>query len=317
VFSKNVDKVTLVFDKGNNSKKSIELLDETAYHFVGSLKPYNYKHFMEIPVDKFQLVPVDNGEESEKKDEIYAYRTQEEVLGGERTVVVTYERKLYERNLRTFVKGIEKRNKEFEALESKIGSRRYRTKLAIEQKAEKIHAKAPEGLFDVAVGEEEGQVTLKYAVNRTAYDEKRKSFGKTILFTDNHEWSTEQIIRVYRGKSEVERDFRRMKSPIMICLEPVYHWTDQKIRVHAFCCVLALMLLLLLKRKLRRAGVELSLERMMEELSEVQLSVIKFYDVKKRLCLLNDMNEEQRAMFDVLGLKRYQKLVYMKLQQVR
>jgi transposase len=236
---------------------------------------------MEIPLDKFQLVPVANGEESEKKDEIYAYRTREEVLGGERTVVVTYERKLYERNLRTFVKGIEKRNKEFEALESKIGRRRYRTKSAIEQKAEKIQAKAPEGLFDVAVGGEEGQVTLTYAVNRTAYDEKRKSFGKTILFTDNHEWSTEQIIKV-----------------------------------HAFCCVLALMLLLLLKRKLRRAGVELSLERMLEELSEVQLSVIKFYDVKKRLCLLNDMNEEQRAMFDVLGLKRYQKLVYMKLPQV-
>ena len=317
MFSKNVDKVTLVFDKGNNSKKSIELLDETDYHFVGSLKPYDYKHFMEIPLDKFQLVPVANGEESEKKDEIYAYRTQEEVLGGERTVVVTYERKLYERNLRTFVRGIEKRNKKFEALESKIGGRRYRTKSAIEQKAEKIQAKAPEGLFGVAVGEEEGEITLTYAVNRTAYAEKLKSFGKTILFTDNHEWGTEQIIRVYRGKSEVERDFRRMKSPIMICLEPVYHYTDQKIRVHAFCCVLALMLLLLLKRKLRKAGVELSLERMLEELSEVQLSVIKFYDVKKRLCLLNDMNEEQRAMFDALGLKRYQKLVYMKLQQMR
>jgi hypothetical protein len=72
-------------------------LDETAYHFVGSLKPYDYKHFMEIPVDKFQLVPVDNGEgkKKKKKDEIYAYRTREEVLGGERTVVITYERKLY------------------------------------------------------------------------------------------------------------------------------------------------------------------------------------------------------------------------------
>jgi hypothetical protein len=28
------------------------------------------------------------------------------------------------------------------------------------------------------------------------------------------------------------------------------------------------------------------------------------------------MNEEQRAMFDVLDLQRYQKLVYMKLPQV-
>ena len=317
MFSKNVDKVTLVFDKGNNSKKNIELLDKTSYHFVGSLKPYDHKQFLEIPVEKFQLVPVANGEGKKKKDDIYAYRTQEEVLGAVRTVVVTYERKLYERNLRTFVKGIEKRNNEFEELESKIGGRRYRTKSAIEQKAEKIQAKSPEGLFDVAVGEEEGEITLKYAVNRTAYAEKRKSFGKTILFTDNHEWSTEQIIRVYRGKSEIEKDFRRMKSPMMVSVEPVYHWTDQKIRVHAFCCVLALMILLLLKRKLRKAGVELSLERMLEELSEVQLSVIKFYDVKKRLCLLNDMNEEQKAMFDVLGLQRYQKLVCMKLPQMR
>lgn len=48
-------------------------------------------------------------------------------------------------------------------------------------------------------------------------------------------------------------------------------------------------------------------------LSVVQLSVIKFYDVKKKLYVLNDMNKEQKAMFDVLGLMRYKKLVSMKL----
>jgi len=180
----------------------------------------------------------------------------------------------------------EKRKNEFEELESKIGQRRYRTKSAIEKKAEKIQAKAPDGLFDVVVGEEDGNITLDYAVNKTVYKEKLKSFGKMILFTNNHEWSTAQIIRVYRGKAKIEDDFKRMKSPIMISLEPVYHWTDQKIRVHVFCCVLALMLLLLLKRKLERGGIKLSLERMIEELSDVQLSVIKFYDVDKRLCLL-------------------------------
>jgi transposase len=313
MFSKNVDKVTIVFDKGNNSKASMNLLDDTPYYFVGSLKPYDYKHFMEIPLEKFQLVPMENGEENKKKDDIYAYRTREEALGAERTVVVTYEQKLYHRNLKTFIKGIDKRKKEFEELESKIGRRRYRTKSAIEKKAEKIQAKAPDGLFDVVVGEEEGNITLDYAVNKTVYKEKLKSFGKMILFTNNHEWSTAQIIRVYRGKAKIEDDFKRMKSPIMISLEPVYHWTDQKIRVHVFCCVLALMLLLLLKRKLERAGIKLSLERMIEELSVVQLSVIKFYDVDKRLCLLNDMNEEQKAMFDVLDLMRYKKLVSTKL----
>ena len=313
MFSKNVDKVTIVFDKGNNSKASMELLDDTPYYFVGSLKPYDYKHFLEIPLEKFQLVPMENGEEEKKKDDIYAYRTREEALGAERTVVVTYEQKLYNRNLKTFIKGIDKRNKEFEELESKIGRRRYRTKSAIEKKAEKIQAKAPDGLFDVVVGEEEGNITLDYTVNKTVYKEKLKSFGKMILFTNNHEWSTAQIIRVYRGKAKIEDDFKRMKSPIMISLEPVYHWTDQKIRVHVFCCVLALMLLLVLKRKLGSAGIKLSLERMIEELSDVQLSVIKFYDVDKRLCLLNDMNKEQKAMFDLLDLMWYKKLVSTKI----
>jgi transposase len=316
MFSKNVDKVTVVFDKGNNSKDNMKLLKDTPYHFVGSLKPYDYKHFMEIPLEQFQLVPMENREEAKKKGDIYAYRTREEVLGAERTVVVTYEQKLYNRNLKTFLKGINKREKEFEELESKIGRRRYRTKSAIEKKAERIQAKAPNGLFDVAVGEEEGKITLNYAVNKFCYDEKLKSFGKMILFTDNHGWHTEQIIRVYRGKAKIEDDFKRMKSPIMISREPVYHWTDQKIRVHAFCCVLALMLLLLLKRKLQRAGVKLSLERMIDELSDVQLSVIKFYDVDKKLCLLNDLDEEQKAMFDVLDLMRYKKLVCMKPQQM-
>jgi transposase len=314
MFSKSVNKVTIVFDKGNNSKASMELLDDTPYYFVGSLKPYDYKHFLEIPLEKFPLVPMENGEEDKKKDDIFAYRTREEVLGAERTVVVTYEQKLYNRNLKTFIKSIEKRKNEFEELESKIGQRRYRTKSAIEKKAEKIQTKAPEALFDVEVAEKEGSITLDYAVNKTVYNEKLKSFGKTILFTNNHEWSTAQIIRVYRGKAKIEDDFKRMKSPIMICIEPVFHWTDQKIRVHAFSCVLALMLLLLLKRKLLMAGVKLSLERVIEELSDVQLSVIKFYDVGKRLCLLNDLNEEQKAMFGVLDLMRYKKLVSMKLR---
>jgi hypothetical protein len=69
MFSKNVDKVTVVFDKGNNSKDNMKLLDDTPYHFVGSLKPYDYKHFMEIPLEKFQIVPMENGEEDMKKDE--------------------------------------------------------------------------------------------------------------------------------------------------------------------------------------------------------------------------------------------------------
>jgi hypothetical protein len=108
----------------------MELLDRTSYHFVVSLKPYDCKHFREIPLEKFQLVQRENGEEKNKKDDIYAYRTREEILAAERTVAVTYEQKLYERDLKTFVKGVEKRKEEFEELKTKIGGARIQSKVS-------------------------------------------------------------------------------------------------------------------------------------------------------------------------------------------
>jgi len=41
--------------------------------------------------------------------------------------------------------------------------------------------------------------------------------------------------------------------------------------------------------------------------------MISIHDVDKRLCLLNDMNKEQKALFDVLDVMRYKKLVSSKL----
>jgi hypothetical protein len=90
------------------------------------------------------------------------------------------------------------------------------------------------------------------------------------------------------------------------------HIKIKKLRTFFFC-YWQKSRLLLRKRKLDRADVELRLERMIEALSDVQLSVIKFYGVDKRLSLLNDLNDEQKAMFDVLDLMLYKKLVCTKL----
>lgn len=42
--SKNVRDVTLIFDKGNNSKENLSRREFKELHFVGSLKPYDYKN---------------------------------------------------------------------------------------------------------------------------------------------------------------------------------------------------------------------------------------------------------------------------------
>ena len=47
---------------------------------------------------------------------------------------------------------------------------------------------------------------------------------------------------------------------------PVFHWTDQKLRGHAFYSVLALVILNLLRRKPAQSGIVLSNVEMMTRL---------------------------------------------------
>jgi len=48
------------------------------------------------------------------------------------------------------------------------------------------------------------------------------------------------VIAAYRSQSEAEFGFRQLKDPHVISFSPMDHWTDRKIRVHVFTCVLAL-----------------------------------------------------------------------------
>lgn len=60
--------------------------------------------------------------------------------------------------------------------------------------------------------------------------------------TDQHDWTTEEIIGAYRDHAVVEGVFRTLKDPLRLVLRPQYHWTDQKLHVHTLFCVVAYLL---------------------------------------------------------------------------
>ena len=79
-------------------------------------------------------------------------------------------------------------------------------------------------------------------------------FGKRLLMTDQHAWSTEEIMVAYHGQSQAEAAFRQLKDVDHLTVRPQYHWTDQKVRVHTFVCLLAFLLCRLIERESRAAG---------------------------------------------------------------
>jgi transposase len=137
----------------------------------------------------------------------------------------------------------------------------------------------------------------------------RTLLGKTILFTDRDDWTDEQIVCAYRSQSHVEDAFRRLKDPRFLTFRPTRHWTDQKLRVHAFYCVLALMILSLLRRKLAQAGIQMSIAHLVERLADIRETVTIYPGPEaapaRVRVKLSKCDAEQATILKTLDLSKY------------
>ena len=270
-----VERITLILDKGNNSAENFQALADSPYHFIGSLVPTQHLDLLAIPARRFHSLA------DEGFPQVTAYRTQKEVFGQARTVVVTYNEALFVAQSRTLLREIAKRQQRLQQLQAQL--RRWQqgrvrggqppTVAGTQKKvAGWLAARHMKELFSVRVATDaQGLPTLTYRFQQKAWARlQRTLLGKTILFTDNEEWSDAAIVRGYRSQHQVETAFRTLKNPHYLSLRPQHHWTDQKIQVHVFCCVLALTLCRLLRRELQRRSLDWSIPMLLAELSAIK-----------------------------------------------
>jgi transposase len=303
--------ITLVFDKGNNSAEGFEMLEDTEFHFVGSLSPTQHSDLLAIPLEQFRAL------RGPRLEQVSAYRTRKEVFGAERTIVVTFNDNLYTAQLTTLTEQIGKARRQLDALQRRLirhrsgkskGKRPTRAGTQNQVKAI-LKARHLKEVLDVRVLEKDGHVGLTYRVNQRGIDRLCSTlFGKTIIFSDNAAWSDEQIVLAYRGQYRVENAFRTMKDPHFVSFSPGFHWTDQKIRVHAFYCVLALTMVSLLQRQLHQQGINISVSEALESLGDIK-EVALFHNRSRKNPLvtveLTERDELQNQLYDALDLKQF------------
>jgi len=101
-----------------------------------------------------------------------------------------------------------------------------------------------------------------------------------------------------------------MKDTTFLGFRPIYHWTDQKIKVHAFYCVLALRLCYLLNRILHENGLKMSIDKMLSMLSDIK-QVINIYPKKgsskkdREIHSLTKLSSEQKKVAKILDILKY------------
>jgi len=293
--------LTLVYDKGNNSQANQALADESGLAVVGSLTPAHHPELLAVPRSRFRPLVGIEGSSS--------YRTEFEVYGRTRTVVVTHSQSFAAKQARSFAQTLQRATRELRQLKGivergrhRMDERRCRERIA-EILRRRWLAEVVKVDFDL------GEQRLSFRTDQAALGRvRRREFGKRIVFTDRHQWSEEEIVAAYRSQSQAEGAFRQMKDPEFASFTPTHHWTDQKLRVHAFYCTLALLIVNLIEREVRGAGIELGSKLAMRLLSEIHETTLVYPPAggkqgRPRVRLrLAEMDADQRHIFDALGL---------------
>jgi transposase len=312
-FSEGAKDVTVVFDKGNNAADIIQKLDgETRYHFVGSLVPTQHPELLKIRREDMRRL------DPKRLPGVRAFRTKETAFGAERTVVVSFNPALFKAQTKTLTREMTKRLKKLRRLAA--GLERWRrgggrgkspTAKGVRKKVSAILAgRHMKDLLKVTVSDSPtGIPVVEYELHAENWENlKNTLLGKTLIFTDHDDWSDEDIVEAYRGQANVEAAFREMKDVQYVAFRPTFHWTDQKVHVHAFYCVLALILCSFLRRKLRLAGLPMSIASLMGTLKGIREAVLVYPARRGKGRVeykIEDMDADQQRVYDALMLARH------------
>jgi transposase len=299
-----VQKHTLVFDRGCNSIKNMAHVRRLGLHYVGALTPSQHRKLIEDADGKGEPTPV--GETT-----LSLYRDKRLIWGHERTVIVFVSQTLKDGQLRGIYQML--RNKKARLGKIQRGLKNPRAKKRTRAQLETLLEQALKGPFMDGLltfkltPSQKDRWTLTWKTNKKALAELEDRLGFRILMTDRHEWSSLEIVKAYHGQATIEQAFKNMKNPYHLAITPEFHWTDQKIRVHYFVCVMGYLLAALIWKDAReKAAFAGTLDHLMDDLNNIRLATILNSTGQrgkpKVIRKLEEMTAQQAALVTALNL---------------
>lgn len=298
-FSKKCKKITLVFDKGNNSQNNIKKVsNKLSFFIIGSLKPSQFLELFDIPLKKF------NEEYLTAKDKkVFCTSRIMKIYDGKKKVIITYSNELAYKNKIRVEKAL---NKALNRLKN-IQARLKNTDLTYDELLIKVHDIADKqyikGLIKYDIKKGLNGLSLRFVEDKKSYNNLSKRFGKNILFTDDLTLKAVEVIKIYSNKNVVEEQIKNLKDKHVISFTPMWCWTDKMIRVHAFTCVMALLFLRLLVKKAK--DLDLSQSEMLEQLKKIKLTLLKMPNSEKIQTKMTRLNNNQRSLTKLFNLRNY------------
>jgi transposase len=296
--------VTLVLDKGSAALANTVALEEARLGWISAL-PWN-----QAPAELRSRATEELPACSSAQPGVRAVAEKTLVHGREYLCVVKYSASFAGEQLHSLTTSLSRVLQSLRRLAMELKKPKARSKQ--EQIERKIHRwlSAPflAELVRYQLQEQDGKWQLQFDFDSAALPQLlSQRLGRTVLLTNRMDWSAEQVVAGYGGQQSIERVFRGLKDGQWLGWEPMYHWTDRKIRIHAFYCMLGISLLQYVHQQAKAGWADLSVEQLLEELEQIKQFVLLYPPQGEKgpprtAYVLSQQSLAQQALVKTLGL---------------
>jgi transposase len=298
--------LTVTYDAGQNSKLNHTHVEASGVGFVTSLPPSQHPDLLAVAHSDYTIV------DAQRFKGLTAYDTTTDALGVTRRAIITHSPTFHDAQTRGFEQTLTKARRQLTELQQRLArSNTRKTAAGIRKEIDQILA--PRWLRRVITVTVTGNTPttrrLTWHVDTKARTRlEDEYFGKRILFTNRNHWTVADVVASYRSQADVEASFRQLKDPKVVSFSPMFHFTDHKIRVHTFTCVLALQIAHLMRRHAAQGGLDLSVRRLLDTLAGIQETVLLYQGDRGRpraRRTITDLNPAQKRLYNLFNLDRY------------
>jgi transposase len=259
--------VTLVFDKGTAALDNTLVLQEAGVGWVSAL-PWNQAppELRERPVEALPLCSSDH-------PGVHAVAERAVVHGAEYLCVLKYSSAFATEQLHSLTTNIAKVMQSMRRLSQDLAKPGCRLKeTSIRNKIQRwLSPTFLQDLIQWQLTSDNGRWHLQFDFNGAGFQKLlTHRLGRTMLITPHLDWTAEQVVAAYSGQERIEQVFRGLKDGDWLGWGPMYHWTDSKICVHAFYCMVGVSLLQYIYKQAQTAWPGLSIEQRLEQLRQIE-----------------------------------------------
>jgi transposase len=142
----------------------------------------------------------------------------------------------------------------------------------------------------------------KVSFNQEALKEEERWDGLHGIITNDHTTKAISLLQRYRGLWVIEESFRINKHSLE--MRPIYHFKPERIRAHILICYIAFALSRYVQHRIATIGSQMSVDRIRQALSTVQVSILEDTSTKTIYKLPSKISKEAEMIYRSMGLKR-------------